>query len=104
MEMPIDYGAIANQVIDAVDVDKLISNLQDYRDYAAKKGQCDMANNLQNAIMVISAMRYYLNRMTDNINTLKTSESSQNWHEGWHTGKEVAEMICGGNDDERNQG
>lgn len=62
MEMPIDYGASARQVIDYVDVDKLLSNLQDYRDFAAKNIQCEMANNLQNAIMVIAAMRYELNK------------------------------------------
>lgn len=62
MEMPIDYGAIARQVIDDVDVDKLLSNLQGHRDFAAKNGRCEMANNLQNAIMVIAAMRYELNK------------------------------------------
>lgn len=62
MEMPIDHGAIARQVIDDVDVDKLLSNLQGYRDFAAKNGRYNMANDLQNAIMVISAMRYELRR------------------------------------------
>lgn len=71
VNLPFDHGAIARQVIDNVDVDKLLSNLQGYRDFAAKNRRCEMANDLQNAIMVIAAMRYELKkegiRMSDNV-------------------------------------
>lgn len=62
VNLPFDHGAIARQVIDNVDVDKRLSNLQGYRDFAAKNRRCEMANDLQNAIMVIAAMRYELKK------------------------------------------
>ena len=62
VNLPFDHGAIARQVIDNVDVDKLLSNLQGYRDFAAKNRRYEMANDLQNAIMVIAAMRYELKK------------------------------------------
>jgi hypothetical protein len=45
-----------------VDIDELISDLHGNEKWAGKNGHLELQDNLQNAIMVIAAMRYELSK------------------------------------------
>lgn len=62
--MAIEWGEAVSKYGAEVDIDELISDLQDNEEWAEKNGNLELQDNLQNAIMVISAMRYELNKQS----------------------------------------
>ena len=77
--MAIEWGEAVSKYGAEVDVDELLSDLRDNEEWAGKNGQLELQDNLQNAIMVITAMRYDLSKQVSDCD--------------WRTGKEVAEQI-----------
>lgn len=60
--MAIEWGEAVSKYGAEVDIDELISDLRDNEEWAGKNGQLELQDNLQNAIMVIVAMRYELDK------------------------------------------
>lgn len=60
--MAIEWGEAVSKYGAEVDIGELISDLRDNEEWAGKNGQLELQDNLQNAIMVIAAMRYELDK------------------------------------------
>lgn len=60
--MAIEWNEAVSKYGAEVDIDELISDLRGNEEWAGKNGNLELQDNLQNAIMVIAAMRYELSK------------------------------------------